>query len=209
VRLVMCDDHRLFAEPFAAALTLRGHEVLLTTSPAEALRAVDEREPDVCVMDLRFPEADGIAAVAELRRRHPSCPVVVLTGSEDVRDLTAAAEAGASGFLRKGQPVRAIFEALDRVVAGREVLMLPSPTGPAATRGDTELRQLVGHLTSRERQVLRHLVEAEDTRGIARALGVAPSTARTHLQSVLVKLGVHTRLQAVALVVAAGIDREL
>jgi two-component system nitrate/nitrite response regulator NarL len=132
----MCDDHRLFAEPFAAVLTLRGHEVRLTTSPAEALRAVDEREPDVCVMDLRFPEEDGIAAVAELR-------------------------------------------------------------------------QLLGHLTSRERQVLRHLIEAEDTRGIARALGVAPSTARTHLQNVLVKLGVHTRLQAVALVVAAGIDRDL
>ncbi|SDY84596.1 Response regulator receiver domain-containing protein [Modestobacter sp. DSM 44400] len=118
MRLVLCDDHRLFAEPFAAALTLRGHEVVLATAPAEAMRAVEEHHPDVCVMDLRFPDGDGIDAVVELSRSHPSCRVVILTGSDDVDDLSAAAEAGAAGFLRKGQPVSAIFEALDRVAAG-------------------------------------------------------------------------------------------
>jgi DNA-binding NarL/FixJ family response regulator len=133
----------------------------------------------------------------------------VLSGSVDVRDLSAAAAAGAAGFLRKDQPITAIFDALDRIAAGREVALPPLPRPAARSDEQVEVRRLVGHLTARERDVLRRLVEAEDTVVIARALGVAPSTARTHLQNVLQKLGVHTRLQAVALVVSAGLDVEL
>jgi len=72
-----------------------------------------------------------------------------------------------------------------------------------------QVRWLIEQLTKREREVLHRLISAEDTLDIARAMGVAPSTARTHLQNVLFKLGVHNRLQAVALVVGAGIVDEL
>jgi DNA-binding NarL/FixJ family response regulator len=198
----------LFVEPFASALALRGHEVTVTTSPAEAIRAVDEREPDVCVMDLRFPDGESFDAIAELRRAHPSCPVAVLTGSEGTDDLATAAATGAAGFLRKGQPVSTLFEALERIATGRDLAMVPRPRSAATPQDTARSRQLIGHLTAREREVLQHLVDAQDTLAIARALGVAPSTARTHLQNVLLKLGVHTRLQAVAVAVEAGIGAE-
>jgi DNA-binding NarL/FixJ family response regulator len=209
VRIVLCDDHRLFVEPIAAALTVRGHEVAVVHRPADVVGAAEQHQPDVCVLDLRFPEGDGLDAVAALRSWRPECPVLVLSGSVDVRDLSAAAAAGAAGFLRKDQPITAIFDALDRIAAGREVALPPLPRPAARSDEQVEVRRLVGHLTARERDVLRRLVEAEDTVVIARALGVAPSTARTHLQNVLQKLGVHTRLQAVALVVSAGLDVEL
>ncbi|MGY1681890.1 response regulator [Geodermatophilus sp. SYSU D01176] len=209
MRVLLCDDHRLFVEPIATALTRRGHEVLVRTSPDDALRAVGEFRPDVCLIDLQFPDGDGVETVARLRQEHPSCLVVVLSGSADPRDQEAVAAAGAAGFLRKAQPISAIFEALDGIAAGRR-LPPPIPVGsPAGSAERARVHRLVDLLTTREREVLRRLVEAQDTVTIARALGMAPSTTRTHMQNVLHKLGVHTRLQAVALVVGAGVDDEL
>lgn len=209
MRIVLCDDHRLFVEPLGAALARRGHEVVVTHTPVRALQAAAEHQPDLVIMDLAFPEGGGLAAIKRLRERHESCTVVVLSGTVDPREVSAAAEAGAPAFLRKDQPVAAVFDALDRIAAGRPVSAqpLPRPRPPSDEYG--RVRALVSHLTERERDVLLRLVDAEDTTEIARSMGVAPSTARTHLQNVLLKLGVHTRLQAVALVVTTGIDREL
>jgi two-component system, NarL family, nitrate/nitrite response regulator NarL len=208
VRYVLCDHHRLFVEPFAAALGRRGNDVIVVTDPAAAVRAVSAHRPDLCVLDLMFPDGDSLDALAEMRRRVPTCRVVILSGSTSVRDAARAAAAGAAGFLRKDQPIAALFTALDRIAAGGTVAPLP-PVRSHPADEHARVRQAVAHLTERERQVLGRLVSAEDTVGIARALGVAPSTARTHLQNVLLKLGVHNRLQAVALVVASGVVREL
>jgi two-component system, NarL family, nitrate/nitrite response regulator NarL len=205
VRLVLCDDHRLVAEPIAAALEARGHQVVLTTTPADAVRAVAEEEPDLCVMDLRFPDGSGAEAIAVLRRRFPLCPVVVLSGIADARAVEAALAAGAVAFLRKDQPLSAVFSALERIAAGREPPPPPPPVDPRPAL-DGRGGPLVDRLTRRERQVLDCLMQAEDTDEIARSLGVAPSTARTHLQSMLRKLGVNTRVQAVALVAGTALD---
>jgi DNA-binding CsgD family transcriptional regulator len=103
----------------------------------------------------------------------------------------------------------AIFDALDRIAAGRPVAKPPVPRPRPHSDEYGRVHRLVDLLTDREREVLLRLVEAQDTTEIARSMGVATSTTRTHLQNVLLKLGVHTRLQAVALVVTTGIDREL
>ena len=209
MRIVLCDDHRLFVEPVAAALARRGHHVVVTLTPARALRAVSEHEPTVVLMDLMFPDASGIDAIRELRERRVACPVVVLSGSADAAEMSAATAAGATACLRKDQPVAAIFDALERIAAGRPVTAVPLPRSRPPSDEYGRVHRLVAHLTDREREVLRRLVEAQDTTEIARSMGVATSTARTHLQNVLLKLGVHSRLQAVALVVATGIHREL
>ena len=209
MRIVLCDDHRLFVEPLGAALARRGHEVVVTHTPLRALQAVAEHRPDLVIMDLAFTEGSGLAAIKRLRERHASCTVVVLSGSVDAREVSAAAAAGATAFLRKDQPVAAVFDALDRIAAGRPVSAPPLPRPRPHSDEYGRVHALISHLTEREREVLLRLVEAEDTTEIARSMGVAPSTARTHLQNVLLKLGVHTRLQAVALVVTTGIDREL
>ena len=211
MRLVLCDDHRLFAEPLAVALERRGHEVIVSATPAEALRAAAAHLPDLCVIDLTFPEGDGdgMSALRELRRRFPECPVVVLSGSADDGDRSAAIAAGAAGFLRKNQPVSTIFDALDRIAAGREVPSRPLARTSIGLDERARVRRVVGQLTSRERDVLRLLVRAHDTTAIAGALGVAPSTIRTHLQSVLMKLGVHSRMQAVALLAHTQLETDL
>jgi DNA-binding NarL/FixJ family response regulator len=205
VRLVLCDDHRLFAEPFGAALKARGHEVVLATTPSQGVRAVDEHRPDLFVVDIRFPDGDAFEAIDTVRRRHPDCPVVVLSGSDDYRDVTAATAAGVAAFLRKDQAASVIFDALERIAAGAGPLP-GTPPFPSAGNGDERRAPTaLAGLTERERQVLDRLLEAEDTAGIARSLGVAPSTVRTHLQSVLLKLGVHNRLEAVNLALEAGL----
>ncbi|MGY1779688.1 response regulator [Geodermatophilus sp. SYSU D01036] len=209
MRLVLCDDHRLFVEPLAVALARNGHDVVVATSPPRALEAVAEHRPDLVVLDLRFPVGDGIDTLTELRARRPACPVVILSGSVDTSDLAAAAAAGAAAFLRKDQPVAAIIDALDRVAAGRAVPAPPMARRRGATDAHERVRRLVDRLTDRESEVLQALIRAEDTVEMARSLGVEPSTARTHVQNVLLKLGVHTRLQAVALAVSAGLDAEL
>lgn len=208
MRLVLGDDHRLFVEPLAAALAGRGHDVVIATTVNDAIQAVEDHHPDLCVMDLRFPDGDGLDAVAAVHARRPSCPVVVLSGSLDARDPAAAMAAGAVGFLRKDQPVAAIFNALDRIAAGDELAPPVSPRAAAPPAEHGRVRNVVAGLTQRERQVLDRLVEGEDTVEMARSLGVAPSTTRTHVQNVLDKLGVHSRLQAVALVLGAGVGGE-
>jgi DNA-binding NarL/FixJ family response regulator len=209
VRFVVCDDHRLFIEPFAAALGMRGHEVLVVPRPEAVVRTTARYRPDLCVVDLKFPGASGLDLLADLRRADVDCRVVVLSGSTSVRDAAAAAAAGAAGFLRKDQPMATLFSALERIAAGAVVAPAPLPRRPQDSDEHAHARRLVASLTQRERDVLHRLLRAEDTLGIAKALGVAPSTARTHLQNVLFKLGVHNRLQAVALVVAAGVENEL
>jgi two-component system, NarL family, nitrate/nitrite response regulator NarL len=208
VRVLLCDDHRLFVEPLSAVLVAHGYEPRVVTTLAGAREAIDDFEPDLCVMDLSLPDGSGLDGVAEIRRHRPACRVVVLSGSVDRRDEAAAVAAGAEGFLSKAQPMAAILTALQRTQAGHRPAP-PSWSVPAAEPdGHRRVRELVARLTQREREVLDRLVEAADTLEIAKALGVAPSTARSHLQNVLVKLGVHNRLQAVSLVVEAGMGRE-
>jgi two-component system nitrate/nitrite response regulator NarL len=206
VRLVLCDGHRLFAESMAGALEARGHLVVVTTSPAGAVHAVDEHEPDLCLMDLRFPGTSGLDAVSAIRAQHPFCDVVVFTGSAAADDIAAAGAAGATGFIAKDQPVAAVFDAIRRIARGQQLPPPPSLQADAAPTEGRRVRGLIDSLTRREREVLHLLLDAEDTAHIARSLGVAPSTARSHLQSVLEKLGVHSRLQAVALVADLAVD---
>ena len=205
MRLVLCDDHRLFAEPFAAALNARGHEVVLATTPVDGIRAVEEHDPDLFLVDIRFPEGDSFDAIAFVRRRRPSCPIVVLSASVDHRDVTRAELAGAAAFLRKDQAVSAIVDVLGHVANGSGPVPQPGPSGPPGDRQERRGRALIAGLTERERQVLDRLLHAEDTGEIARSLGVATSTVRTHLQSVLLKLGVHNRLEAVNVALEAGL----
>jgi two-component system nitrate/nitrite response regulator NarL len=125
--------------------------------------------------------------------------------------VDAAVEAGASGFIRKDQPVTLVLKAIDRVSRGHTAIdPVPSRSGSRGVRGpEREARRLIRSLTPREREVLRHLMQADDTTLIAERLSISPSTARSHVQNVLIKLGVHSRLQAVTLVTRERLDREL
>jgi two-component system, NarL family, nitrate/nitrite response regulator NarL len=206
MRLLLCDDHRLLLESLTTALTAHGHDVVGTvTDPTLVAETAEQLNPDVCLLDLVFPGGDGLEAARELAVRAPSTKVLVLSATSDPALVRAAFEAGALGFVQKHESVAEILAALHRLDAG-EVAIDPRLLRLVMRQSQPAAREDVGNagplrLTAREQQVLVHIVGGDTTAEIGRALGVAPSTARTHVQNVLVKLGVHSRLQAAAFAV--------
>ena len=209
---MLCDDHRLLIEAFRTALQFAGHSVVaLAGTPEDGYRAVLEHGPDVCLLDVLFPGRNGLDAAARIAADRPSCRVVMLSARADPALVQAALAAGAAGFVVKDESIVGVLRALDRAAAGEvaiepallraAVRARPAPGGPPGHR----LRVLSG----RERQALRGIVAGRSTKEIARALGVSTSTAGTHVRNVLTKLGVHSRLQAVALVAREGLAGEL
>jgi two-component system nitrate/nitrite response regulator NarL len=201
VRILLCDSHRLLVEALAASLRGGGHDVVaMTTLPEEALDAAVEHDPDVCLLDVIFPGGAGIKAIAGIRATTRS-KVLVLSARCDQDAVCAALAAGAGGFVGKNQSIDDILRSLDQVCAG-EVIM-PATTSSTPSRGPSrppspEMAAL-RFLTSREREALHLIAEGESTKEIAQSMHVAYSTARTHVQNVLTKLGVRSRLQAAAL----------
>jgi two-component system nitrate/nitrite response regulator NarL len=212
VRIVLCDDHRLLAEALATAFRAHGHEVVATTTtPEDGYRAVAQHRPDVCLLDLSFPGASGLDVIGRITAAHPGCKVLMLSGRADPDRVNSALAAGAAGFMLKAQGIDRILRALDDVLAGETAvdpgLLQGSRTVPVPRRStDT---QRLSSLTPREREALRRIAEGRSTKEIARAMQVSQSTARTHVQNVLTKLGVRSRLQAVALVAREGLADDL
>ena len=205
MRVVLCDDHRMFVDALAVVLQARGYQVVAcTTTPAAAVEAVRRQPVDVCLLDLQFPEGSGVTAIGEIRSVSPNTRVVVLTGFTDAGLLNRALLAGASGVAVKSEDVDAIIHVLERVHRGELAVQGPAvrAIGLLAARGHG--RRAV-QLTRREQQVLERLVQGEATKTLARNLGLGYSTIRTYIQNILSKLGVHSKLEAVALAVREGL----
>lgn len=206
MKIVVCDDHRLLLESLATALAGHGCQVeAAVTTPADAVRAVATHDPDVLLIDVTFPEGSGIDAARQVVHQHPRTKVVMITGEEAPEPLRAALDAGVSGYLRKGQRVEAVLAALHTALGGelaveRELLHQVRRDVPSLPRQRTPL----DGLTPRELRVLHLLVDGRSTSEMVRQLGVSQSTVRTHVQNILAKLGVHSRLQAVALLTREG-----
>lgn len=207
MKVLICDDHALFAEAMAAVLTARGHEVVgCVTSPEAALRAARETHVDICVMDLTFPSGSGIDGTATIVRASPHTRVVVLTGSSSASDMTEAVHAGARGIVTKGDDVERVLDTLERVHDGELVIGTRYEGARSApSSSSTGAGFIARFLTLREREVLEHLAQGKSTAELARALGVKSSTARTHIQNTLNKLGVHSKLEAVIYAVTNGL----
>jgi two-component system, NarL family, nitrate/nitrite response regulator NarL len=210
MRLVLCDDHRLLTEALAAVLSSHGHVVeAIVFEPEEAVRAVAASDPDVCLLDLTFDGAmDGIAAARRLRDEHPRTKVLVLSAATEPSTVAAAIDAGVAGFTRKDQSATALLTTLDRVEAGEMAIdgdLLRAAIRGAMPAAQNDAGRLLSFLTAQERTVLLLLVDGHSTAEIAQSLDVATSTARTHVQNVLMKMGAHSRLQAAAMVVNGGL----
>jgi DNA-binding NarL/FixJ family response regulator len=215
VRLVVIDDHRLLAEALASALKLRGHRVLAATAPvAGAAEVVLKRSPEVCLIGIgasATPDPGMSEAVARIRRERPGVAVVVLGPAPSPRGIAAAFAAGAIGYVRHDERMEGVERAMIKARAG-EVAVAPGLLRGAFTellnpvaQPDDEATRLMRMLTPREFEVLVRVAEGEDTRMIAAGMGIAPSTARTHVQRVLMKLGVGSRLEAAALAARTGL----
>src|SRR4051794_35682350 len=209
IRVLLVDDHAVVREGLRTYLEL--HEDIAVVGEAadgeEAIRAAEELRPDVVLMDLKMPVLDGVGALRALRERLPRTRAIALTSFTDEETLLPALQAGAAGYLLKNvQPSelhRAILAAhagealLDPVVAARLLDAIARPPGAPAAAPD--------RLTPREREVLELLARGYANKRIARELGVAEKTVKTHVGHVLAKLGVSDRTQAALLAVREGL----
>lgn len=208
MRILICDDHVLFAEALASVLVARGHDVVAcVAAPDAAVRVAGEVQVDVCVMDLTFPAGSGTEGTAKILQASPGTKVVVLTGSSGAADLAGIASAGAQGFATKGDDLERVMAVLEQVHDGETVTFADNDSArPIAAIPTTNAAGFAGRfLTRRERQVLEHLALGTSTAELTRALGVKSSTARTHIQNTLNKLGVHSKLEAVVYAVTNGL----
>jgi NarL family two-component system response regulator LiaR len=212
IELLICDDHRLLTDTLTSVVS---HEPTVRLLPPvhsseEAVELVREHHPDVVLMDIEFRGAmSGIEATRHIKQMSPATQVVVMTAHEDERLLVEAVEAGASGFLRKTEGVDELMGAIRAAAAGEILVdrvalarLLPRVARERERRRDAQL--LLSQLTDREREILTLLSEGLRNDDIAARLFISPQTVQTHVRNLLGKLGVHSKLEAVAFAVRNG-----
>lgn len=206
MRLVICDDHHLLVQALATALSGLGHTIeAAVTTPSDAVEATALHEPDVLLLDVHFPNGSGIDAARQVVRQHNRTRVLMLSGGDAPATVKEALEAGVSGYISKAQRIEEIARALDRVVAGELAVDSSLLKGRQSTQRIPRQRTPVDDLTPREQRVLQLLVQGCSTNEIVTRLGVTPSTVRTHVQSIFMKMDVHSRLEAVAVLGREGL----
>ncbi len=202
----ICDDHAVFADSLALVLADAGYRVTgVTYHPDAAVAALTEAEPELCLIDLSFPGGTVMDRMTELRAAAPGTRFVVLTGFLDRQVVEAGVRAGVRGFAHKGQQAREIVCLLDRVLRGELVVEGGERMAARPARPANPIQQVAQFLTPREREVLSRLARGESTATLAKAMGVTRSTARSHVQSVLTKLGVHSQREAVIEAARSGL----
>jgi two-component system, NarL family, nitrate/nitrite response regulator NarL len=196
ISALICDTHRLFGESFANALRGEGARVTVTSGPTETLAAIGRRPVDRVVMDVRFAEGLGLAAIRHVRNTWPLTHVSGV-GTDDPELVRSAIDAGAHVLLSKKRPLSELVHTVIRASRGPATIddAGPSPCSGSARRDYPLAAQF---LTNREREVLRLLVSAQPTDRIADQLGISVTTTRGYLQSILEKFGVHSRVEALA-----------
>ncbi|HEX9537485.1 MAG TPA: response regulator transcription factor [Streptosporangiaceae bacterium] len=199
--LVIGDDHSVFLDAMSTVLVQRGYEVTVAHSVADTVEYVRLKQPDVCLIDRHFAGDNGIEVIAEMIAVSRGTKVLVLSADPDTDGILQALHAGASGYLHKTRGISALTGAIERALRGEVVVDVPKATKKRQPAQQEDAHRLAAYLTPRERECLGLLVEGLDTANMATKLRVSPATVRTHVQSLLIKLGVHSRLEAASFAV--------
>ena len=210
--VVIADDQDLVRSGLRLLLEMRGIEVRGEAADGrQAIAEVARTTPEVALIDIRMPRLDGIAATREIARSTPATRVLILTTYDLDEYVYHALRAGACGFLLKATPPDALAAGVRTVAAG-EALLAPSLTRrlieehigrPQATAHPAALAAL----TPRELDVLRQIARGLSNEGIAGALHLSPATVKTHVNRLLTKLDLASRVQAVVLAYECGLVR--
>ncbi|WP_307802028.1 response regulator transcription factor [Actinomadura violacea] len=214
IRVLIADDHPVVRQGLRTFLGIQDDIEVVGEAEdgTSAVTLAESLEPDIVLMDLKMPGADGVTALAELRARGVGARVLILTSVTERGHVLPAVQAGAAGYLYKDVDPRALVQAI-RAVHDGHVLFAPdaaeamlragSAGGPERGPADRGLAAL----TEREREVLVHIARGRSNREIARALVVSEKTVKTHVSNLLMKLGVQDRTQAALYAVRHGIGR--
>ena len=203
IRVLLADDHAMLRDGLNVLLSAgEGIEVVAAVGDGrEAVRAAQELNPDVVVMDLAMPELNGIEAARLLRDRCPATRVVILSMHSSSEHVHRALEAGAAGYLLKESAGREVEAAVRAVHAGKRYLSpaLAAPAPGAARKSPLE------RLTARERQVLQLVVEGHSSAQIAKLVYLSPKSVGTYRSRMMRKLGVHDVTALVKFAIQHGI----
>lgn len=215
IRVLIVDDHGLFAEGLRAVLHGHGIEtVAIAHSGSEAIAAVRKDRPDVVLLDLILPDMDGHVVAQRLLEQDQDLKIIVLTALDDPRAAQDSIMAGLHGHLRKQAAVTDLVSAI--IAAARSQTVIPHDVAQALLGAEKQAKKKAvqgpprsgeKRLTDREREILGLLTSGATGPEIAAELYVSPNTVRTHVQNILAKLGVHSRLEAVALATRLGVTR--
>lgn len=229
IQLLVVDDHTLFRRGLIALLSQdeRFHVAGEAGDIGEALRCVERARPDLILLDNHLPGVLGVDGIASLKEAAPGTRILMLTVSENEDDLAAALQAGADGYLLKTVELDHLAEFIVKVLAGESVVSpemmtklvtafraksSPFPQGEtAAPQADNVGVEPVAHdrpglalLSAREREVLALIAHGDSNKLIARQLDIAETTVKIHVQHILRKLQLSSRVQAA--VYAAGLQ---
>jgi len=216
VRVLVGDAHVLFRQAVRIVLEMEGDLCVVAEAQfgSEAVSEAERTRPNVALLHANLPGLDGPAAVAMFSQRVPGCRVIVLTDDRDDDLLRRAIESGAAGYLTEEIPMPELIDAIRSVHRG-DTLVPAHMLGRlfdalfSKRREHGDALRLLARLSRREQEVLRLLVEGAGNEQIGRELIISPQTARTHIQRVIRKLGVHSRLEAAMLATQTGIVDDL
>lgn len=216
-RILLIDDHTLFRSGLRLLLKRQSDfEVVAEAADGiEGLKRARELKPDVILLDLNMPGLSGLEVLKILSQDLPECVVIVLTVSEEGDELAEALRSGARGYLVKNIDAEALVSGIRRAVEGESVID-PGMTGklveqlrnqgPAPARADKDTQR--SRLTTREMQVTQLVVRGASNKVIARELDVTESTVKIHVQNVLKKLNLTSRVQIAVYAVEHGLFSE-
>jgi len=206
IRVLVIDDHAVFCQALSAVLALEPDIQVVGTggSVREAVDGARTLQPDVVLLDVHLPDGSGVNAIRPIKADRPQTQIVVLTSDEEEDVLGSAVQAGVTGYLSKHEATAQVLQAV-RAAARGEALIPPHLLGrllrgmrrPAPPAKSTPL-------TPKELQVLQELAQGQDNDRIATTLVMSPNTVRTHVQNILGKLNVHSKLEAVTLALREG-----
>lgn len=209
IRVLITDDHLIVREGLRLILeTAEGIELVGEAADGvECLELAAALQPDVILIDLRMPRIDGITAIEQLRRSHPTIAMVILTTYNEDELMIRGLQAGARGYLLKDTSREKLLDSIQAAAKGEtllkpeflaRVLALHAPPAVATPPGDSAL-------TEREHEVLQAAAKGDRNKEIAYKLGISERTIKAHLASIYQKLGVDSRAAAVAVAAQRGL----
>jgi two-component system nitrate/nitrite response regulator NarL len=228
IELLVVDDHTLFRRGLVALLSQDGRFEIAGEAGdmGEALRCVEQRKPDLILLDNHLPGVLGVDGIATLKEAAPGVRILMLTVSENEDDLATALQAGADGYLLKTVELDSLSESIIKVLDGESVVSpemmtklvaafrakAPLPAIGEAVPAGTDDREsapapdesALALLSAREREVLALIARGDSNKVIARKLDIAETTVKIHVQHILRKLQLSSRVQAA--VYATGRD---
>ena len=223
IRLLLVDDHTLFRRGLKALLSQdERFEVCGEAADAgEALRCLQNQQPDVILLDNHLPGVRGVDAIPALKEAAPATRILMLTVSENENDLSAALQAGADGYLLKTVESEQLADTIIKVMDGESVISpemmtklvavfrtrpASTPSTPAASAPQAPPAAAPELLSPREREILRLIARGDSNKLIARALDIAETTVKIHVQHILRKLNLSSRVQAAVYATSHGLD---